>query len=128
MSAKCPMCGAPMENNCCEYCGYKENVIQDSAVEPVQIKQSSTQPQIIINNQTILSPDISPNISSKNKKVALLLCIFIGWLGIHRFYVGKHGTGILYMLTCGLFGIGWIVDIFSIATGSFKDSYGLQLK
>ena len=128
MAAKCPMCGAPMENNCCEYCGYKENVIQKSTVEPVQVKQSSTQPQIIINNQSILSPDISPNISSKNKKVALLLCIFIGWLGIHRFYVGKLGTGILYLLTCGLFGIGWIVDIFSIATGSFKDSCGLQLK
>lgn len=51
----------------------------------------------------------------KNKWIALLLCIFLGWLGIHRFYEGKVITGILYMCTCGMFGIGWLVDIARIA-------------
>jgi len=51
---------------------------------------------------------------SKDKKTALLLCIFLGWLGAHHFYIGNTGTGILYLLTFGLFGIGWIVDIFKI--------------
>lgn len=41
----------------------------------------------------------------------MLLCIFLGWLGIHRFYEGKTITGILYVFTLGLCGIGWIVDI-----------------
>lgn len=63
----------------------------------------------------------------KHKKTALLLCIFLGPLGIHRFYVGKIGTGILWLFTLGLFGIGYIVDIFRIAFGSFADQYGIPL-
>ena len=63
----------------------------------------------------------------KSKVVALLLCIFLGGLGIHRFYVGKIGTGILWFFTGGLFGIGTIVDIIMIAVGSFKDKTGADL-
>lgn len=50
----------------------------------------------------------------KNKWVALLLCLFLGSFGAHRFYEGKIGTGILYLLTLGVFGLGVIVDFFSI--------------
>lgn len=63
-------------------------------------------------------------VSYKNRLVMLLLCVFLGYIGIHRFYAGKIGTGILYIFTGGLFGIGVIVDIIMIATGSFKDSNG----
>ncbi len=59
--------------------------------------------------------------SSKSRTAALLLNIFLGELGIHRFYVGKVGTGILYLLTCGLFGIGYIIDLIMIICGSFTD-------
>jgi TM2 domain-containing membrane protein YozV len=62
--------------------------------------------------------------SDKNKITALLLCIFLGGLGIHRFYVGKIGTGIVWLLTGGVFGIGWIVDIVMIAVDKFKDKQG----
>ena len=47
----------------------------------------------------------------KNKWVALLLCVFLGWFGVHKFYEGKILFGIVYLFTFGLFGIGWIVDI-----------------
>ena len=128
MEAKCPMCGAPMEHNCCGYCGYKEKVIQNFAVEPVQTEQTFAQPQVVIHNQIVAPPGVIPGISKKSKMVALLLCIFVGWLGIHRFYVGKVGTGILYLFTGGLLGIGWIVDIIVIAAGSFRDQFNLPLK
>jgi TM2 domain-containing membrane protein YozV len=62
--------------------------------------------------------------SDKNKITALLLCIFLGGLGIHRFYVGKIGTGIVWLLTGGVFGIGWLVDIIMIAVDKFKDKQG----
>ena len=51
----------------------------------------------------------------KNKWIALLLCLFFGYLGIHRFYEGKVVTGIIYFFTFGLFGIGWIIDLILIA-------------
>ena len=66
--------------------------------------------------------------SYRDKTVALILCIFLGYLGAHKFYVGKTGMGLIYLFTCGIFGIGWIVDIFLIAGGSFTDSNGLPLK
>jgi TM2 domain-containing membrane protein YozV len=65
--------------------------------------------------------------SDKSKVAALLLCIFLGGLGVHRFYVGKIGTGIVWLLTGGVFGIGWLVDIIIIAVGEFKDKQGNTL-
>ena len=50
----------------------------------------------------------------KNKGIELLLCIFFGWAGVHKFYIGKNGYGFLYLFTFGLFGIGWLGDTIAI--------------
>lgn len=64
----------------------------------------------------------------KSKGTAALLCFFLGVLGVHRFYVGKIGTGILYLFTGGLFGLGMIVDLILILADSFKDKAGNPLQ
>lgn len=69
----------------------------------------------------------SKNMQGKDKNLTLILCIFGGLIGLHQFYVGKIVLGIIYLLTGGLFSIGWIVDIIRILSGSFKDSNGSLL-
>ena len=58
------------------------------------------------------------------KTTALLITIFLGELGVPRFMTGKIGTGIIWLLTCGCFGIGYIVDIVNVATGKFTKKDG----
>ncbi|PIN73223.1 NINE protein [Candidatus Woesearchaeota archaeon CG10_big_fil_rev_8_21_14_0_10_45_16] len=57
----------------------------------------------------------------KKRWVAFFLCLFLGTIGVHRFYVGKVGTGVLYIFTSGLFLVGWFVDLVMIFAGSFTD-------
>jgi|TARA_B110000211_G_C13965652_1_gene502632 TM2 domain-containing membrane protein YozV len=65
--------------------------------------------------------------SDKKMVVAALLCFFLGFIGIHRFYVGKVITGILMIFTFGGVGIWVIVDLIMIITGSFKDKQDRKL-
>lgn len=53
-----------------------------------------------------------------------LICFFFGVLGIHRFVVGKIGTGLIWLFTGGLFGIGALVDFIMILCGTFTNSKG----
>lgn len=73
------------------------------------------------------APIAQREMSPKSKTITLLLCIFLGIFGVHRFYVGKIGTGIIWLLTGGIFGIGWLFDIFSIAIDDFYDFQGREL-
>ncbi len=70
----------------------------------------------------------APQASQKSELVAFLLWWFLGGWGIHRFYVGKIGTGILWLLTAGCFGIGNLVDLISFFKGTFTDKNGMLLK
>ena len=131
MAVKCPVCGAPLENGQCSYCGY----VQETPERNEEIRQPGTdtaemgyEPRPAVDSPQPNPMGIIPGVSRKSKTTALLLCIFLGGLGVHRFYAGKVGTGIIYLLTVGLFGIGWLVDIIRIAAGSFRDGFGLPLR
>ncbi|UCG57999.1 MAG: protein kinase [Phycisphaerales bacterium] len=76
-----------------------------------------------------VGPVRAQQVSSFKRLWALLLSAggLLGFCGLHRFYVGKIGTGILWFLTGGLFWIGQVIDIIMIAVGQFKDRYGRPL-
>ncbi|MDE6502622.1 MAG: TM2 domain-containing protein [Ruminococcus sp.] len=80
--------------------------------------------QNIVQNITI-NPNTTIGISKKSKSTAIVLCClgFFGMGGIHRFYAGKIGTGILWFCTVGCFGIGTVMDLVSLIINKFYDSH-----
>lgn len=95
--------------------------------------QSAVPPPIVINNinnnaNTNQNMGYDSLVSHKSRWLAFALCAFLGYLGVHRFYTGKIATGLLWLFTGGLFGLGWLIDALAILVGFFRDSNGLQLK
>ena len=66
--------------------------------------------------------------SDKSRKVAIILCLLGGFFGLHRFYVGRIGSGILYFFTVGGFFVGVVIDLFHLLFGSFRDNVGAPLR
>lgn len=121
-SSRCPNCGTLRAGlKFCQHCGQPIDeacvVCPKCGKQVAQLKQE--QPQIVINNA---NNNTNTNVSQvgfmygrpKNKWVAFVLCLFFGFFGIHKFYEGKIGMGILYLLTLGIFGIGWLIDLIRI--------------
>ena len=125
----CKFCGQVIDADCviCPKCGKQVEEIKYSRPD-----------NIIINNNNNASSSASAsamfgnasNVSPKSWLVTLLLCLFLGTIGIHRFYVGKIGTGILMilLLMTGVSAIWAVIDLILIILGKFKDKQGLLIK
>ena len=113
-SVACPSCGVPPkeDNKFCDSCGVKTKENQAMCVKcGVGLTSSSSA------------------FSSENQwLVTLLLCFFLGFLGIHRFYSGHTAIGVIQLLTLGGCGIWALIDFILILVGSFKDSNGNYIK
>src|SRR5690349_9993310 len=106
----------------CRGCG-KE--IHDSAPTcPTCGAVQTTNPQAVLAGQAALPGQIVYSATDKRILPAFLLCFFLGCFGIHRFYVGKTGTGIAQLLTLGGLGIWALVDLIMILCGVFTDAAG----
>lgn len=73
-------------------------------------------------------PTPSSAVSSRGFIPAVLLCFFFGGFGVHRFYAGKIGTGILQLVTLGGLGIWTMIDFIMLILGKFEDSDGRVIK
>lgn len=102
----CPNCGKPVtgETNFCPECG-----------APLKIANYQNQP--------------SSNRTNEDRwLIALILCILVGSLGVHRFYTGNIVTGVLMLITLGGCGVWTIIDLIMIAANTYRDGNGNTLK
>ena len=134
----CAYCGKPFCKDCLVevkgrmYCKNDLGNVLDEAKQ--QASASTAIPTInITNSNESTNTNTNTNTSAgmglparKKKLVALILCLFgfVGLAGLHRMYVGKVGTGFLHLFTAGFCIIGTIMDLISILSGGFRDSYG----
>ena len=135
----CAYCGKPFCKECLVevkgrmYCKDDLGNVLDEAKQ----QAGNAAPTInITNSNDSVNTNANTNVNAglglpprKSKMVALILCIlgFFGLAGFHRIYVGKVGSGVLHLFTYGICVVGTILDLLSILSGGFRDSYGQPL-
>lgn len=138
---ECPNCGAQVVGSVCEYCG---SILKSADPQVVIVNnyygpdakpgqadasqwstpQTAYSPQASGAAPASSAPAVDPNVSPKSRTITVLLAVFFGYLGVHRFYSGRIGLGVLYLLTCGLFCFGWGIDIVMSLLGILRDGQG----
>lgn len=102
----------------CRHCGAhipeKAVICTKCGCQVEELRREDDEPQVVVNHHYHTArPEAAParNISRQRSKwTAFALCVFLGWIGAHKFYEGKHFWGVVYVLTFAFGGIGWLVD------------------
>ncbi len=124
---KCPNCGSTVFRTDDEPVSPPYAYNAPPMQQPVYVQQPVVVEKPVYVERTVYVDRPGAFTSRKSWGVALVLCLLFGGAGFHRFYVGKVGTGLLYLFTAGWCGIGWLVDLITILSGNFRDSYGLPI-
>ena len=124
---RCQICGAPLSGPVCTYCGTRNKDFKAQQKKEAYQEAPFTQKAGRSEDRDAAMDADYRACSRRNKWIAFLLCLCLGWLGVHRMYVGKWGSGILYMATRGLWGIGVVIDLILILTDDFTDDKGMKL-
>ncbi len=117
----CPNCGATIEPGQikCFKCGSAVQMVSPQVSPQMQ----SAQPQPAGSfSQTIPATE-----EPKDWLSTLLMCFFVGYLGVHRFYTGSIAIGLIQFFTLGLCGVWTLIDFVLILTGAYRDSNGRKL-
>lgn len=108
-----------------EYDKLKSDILKDASFgkETAIVQNSSqpAQPSGVIMQQVVIQ---TPSGKKHSRWLAFFLCLFLGMFGVHRFYTGNWGTGVVFLFTWGLFGIGWLLDLICILFGVYMDGNG----
>jgi len=110
--AKCPYCGAVNPNK--ETPQQQNPSYQQVPQQPNPTYQQAPQPQVVYVQQQQPQVIYVGKKGPFNKTTAILLCLFLGFLGGHKFYEGKTGAGVLYLFTGGLFFVGVVIDLLAL--------------
>ena len=99
----------------CQHCGYEidydTNICPNCGETVVSLPPKKKETAPVVNNYYYSQV---PAAKQCDKGISLLLCVFFGIFGAHKFYEGRVGMGFLYLFTLGFFGIGWLVDIIAL--------------
>lgn len=103
---------------------------QPQYYQPAPAPQQPVVVNVVNNNENVNANNIGgfDDRDRKSKWVAFFLCLILGVIGAHNFYCGKVGMGLLYLVTVGFCGIGVIIDLIRILTGSYRDKWGRALR
>jgi hypothetical protein len=87
-------------------------------------------PKCGVRQYAVTTPSIESELKSRDNRwlTCLLLCLFLGGFGVHRFYTGHTVIGVIQLLTLGGCGVWALVDLVIILTGNFKDIQGNTIK
>lgn len=139
---KCPRCGATYFSKACPDCGYMAGSANQGSADYDDSYFDYEEGDGFGNssesysygggygyNGSAYAGDLNGSVNSeyvspKSKALALIFCVLFGCAGVHYFYAGRIGMGLVYLFTGGVFGIGWIYDMYRIVTDRFHDGRG----